>query len=479
MPSESTKNKTGFGCMMLFLLPFVVMGLGALIKGIRTYIENPVFTEDVIALLGVGGAFTLVGGFFMAGIMWSKGKVSEATKLKKQHPDSPWLWQKDWAEGRILSATPMLIFVFWLFGLTFGGAGALILFKLDEITKGGPIAYLTLLFPLVGLGMLCAAVYATLRWLKYGRVYCDLVTKPGVIGGWCQAILWAKISMAPDETVEAQLTCYHTYTTGSGDNSSPHHDIKWQEDMTITQDRMMTERDGTLAIPIKVYIPRDCTPTTPDAPSDRIEWKLSAKAEVAGIDFAADFIVPVFITEDSAETPPADTDAHEIGTRPAEPYSPTILVTEGMDSVELYAPPRRSISMLISITIFSIIWTAIVAGMIFGGSDIPLLFPIVFGFFNIIILWMALWMWFGKSLVRIEHGTVSIRKTILGIGSRKTIETNTITDVDMHINMQSGTVPYYTVRLHTPSGTKNTVGGIRNKDEAEYLVKRIEQAVSL
>ena len=61
--------------------------------------------------------------------------------------------------------------------------------------------------------------------------------------------------------------------------------------MTISQERMMIQPNGVLAIPIKVYVPRDCTPTTPGASSDRMEWELSAKADVAGIDFAANFII--------------------------------------------------------------------------------------------------------------------------------------------------------------------------------------------
>lgn len=462
--------------MLLFIAPFLIMGLGAFCSGIIDYIKNPVFTEDIIARLGVGGIFTLVASCFIAVIFYGKRKLAKVGRLKELHPDSPWLWNEAWSEGRVKSSTPMSIFIFWLFGLAFGGAGIGILFKLDEITSESPMGYLALLFPLVGFAMLCSAIYATLRWFKYGRVYCDLVTNPGVIGGWNQHIIWAKIKMAPSETVEAQLTCYHCYTSGSGDNRNHHRDVKWQETISIPQERMMVEADGTLAIPIKIYVPRDCTPTTPESPSTRHEWELSAKADVAGIDFVANFIVPVFVTEDSTDESPGKSEEEEFRNA-TEPYIPTILITEGMDSLELYAPPRRGVAKLLSITIFSMIWTAIVFGMIFLTDDIPIIFPIVFGFFDILIVWMALWMWFGKARVRIEFGAVHISKTVLGFGSRKTVEAKDISDVDAHINMQSGNVPYYVIRLHTSSGTKNTVGGIRNKDEAEDLVRRVKEAI--
>ncbi len=476
MAKSTTKDKASFGCLILFLLPFLVAGIGCLVKGVLTYMEKPEFTEEVIAMFGVGGIFTLVGGGFIAGVFYAKRKAAEDKVFQDANPDTPWLWQQNWAEGRIKSSTPITMFILWLFAIVFSGFGSVIIFKLDEMTDESKLAYLVLLFPLVGVIMFIQAIYATLRWIKYGRVYCDLVTKPGVIGGWFQGIIWAKINMAPGENVKALITCYHCYTSGSGDNRSSHRNVKWQETFTIPQERMMVQNDGTLAIPVKVYIPRDCKPTTPASPEDRFEWELSVEAEVAGIDFKADFIIPVFVTEESSDTPPANVEEESFAHAPA-PYTPTILINENINGVEIYAPPRRGLSALFSITLFSIIWTAIVVGMIGFADDIPFIFPIVFGFFNILIVTAAIWMWLGKVRVRIEFGNIHVHKTVLGLGSRKSYSVNEINDVDTHINMQSRKTPYYTVRLHTTTGKKSTVGGIRNKDEAEDIVKRIKDAL--
>ena len=166
-----------------------------------------------------------------------------------------------------------------------------------------------------------------------------------------------------------------------------------------------------------------------------------------------------------------------MGTGP-QPYTPVIQVTESINGVELYAPPRRS-PMMPYITIFAIIWTAVVAGLIFIDSEIPLIAPILFGFFDIPILWLTLWMWFGKSYLTIEHSTVHINKTLFGKDSITTLNSSDITDVDMHIQEQSGTTPYYTIRLYTTSGTKNTVRGILNKDEVEDLIKLIKKTINV
>jgi protein-S-isoprenylcysteine O-methyltransferase Ste14 len=87
MVKESTK--TANGCVLLFLSVFVVAGLAALSKGIYTYSQHPEFTEEVIAMLGVGGMFTLIGGAFMAALLFGRKKVAEEDIQKEKHPDAP------------------------------------------------------------------------------------------------------------------------------------------------------------------------------------------------------------------------------------------------------------------------------------------------------------------------------------------------------------------------------------------------------
>lgn len=476
MSDQSVDTKKGLGCILLFLSPFFVSGVGMLFLGVRDYLTEREFTEEIIAELGVGGMFTLISSAFLALILYGYRKNSEEESLKVQFPDEPWKWQQDWLEGRVRSSTPVAVFVYWLFGVTFGAAGVLILFKFNEIRESGPLGYIALIFPLVGFGMIASAVYATLRWRKYGRVACTLVTNPGVIGGWVQAIIFARINMQPGEVVNAQLTCYHRYTTGSGDDKNTHRNVKWQEDMSIEQDRMLVQPDGTLAIPIKVYVPRDCTPTTPGAPSDRHEWELSAEAEVSGIDFQSNFIIPLFVTSESSDTVPANVDALGIGTGD-QPYEPSIQVQKGPGYVEIVAPPRRNPQVLFSLTLFWLIWTGVIVGMVYSG-DVPWLFPIVFGLFDVFITWGALWSWFGRAELRFEHDSVTIRKTILGYGMSRTLALSSISDVDLHINMQSGNTPYYSMRLHSEGSRHTAFGGMRNKDEAEDIVQTINEILT-
>lgn len=471
---EQRNTKIGLGCLLLFLSPFLIVGGWALISGLTDLSKRGDLSEDTIGKLGVGGMFTFVAGALLTMSLIGYRKASQETKFKEQFPNEPWKWQRDWLEGRIDSNSGAAALVIWFFGLVFGAAGVLILFKIGEITEESPLGYIALLFPLVGFGMLGTAVYLTLQWAKYRDVHCDLVSKPGVVGGWFQAIVWANINFGPGDKVDAQLTCYYR-RAGKGKNDNTTRKVQWQEDIVIDQDRMMVERDGTYAIPIKVWIPRDCSATTPGSPPDRYEWDLTAKAEVSGIDFSATFTVPVFETEESQDEAPPNFQELAVGTEP-QPYHPTILITEGIGSLKLNAPPRRNIGALLSITFFWVIWTAICIGLFY--SDAPILFPIVFSVFDLLITYAAVWMWFGSVSVHFDHDTVSIDKTILGYGRRTYLDVSEISEIDMHVNMQSGNTPYYVIRLHTGGKHTSTLDGLKNKDEAEHLIAKMKEYLS-
>lgn len=471
---DKRDTKIAFGCVFLFLTPFFIAGVAVLISGLIDLSNGSDFSDDVIAKLGAGSMFSFVASCFLALFLIGYRRASEESELKAQYPDEPWKWRQEWLEGRMQSSNIGAMIVTGLFGLTFGGAGVLILYKLDEIVEDGPLGYVSLLFPLVGFGMLAGFVYCTLQWLKYRNVHLDLVTNPGVIGGWFQAILWADIRFGANDKVEAQLKCYYR-RSGSGDNDNGSRLVKWQEDIVDEQDRMMVEADGTYAIPIKMWVPRDCAATTPGSPTDRYEWELSAQAEVSGIDFSATFIVPMFETEESRDAPPPNVEELSIGAD-EQPYHPTILVTEGISSLKLHAPPRRNPGVLFSITFFWLIWTAICIGLFY--SDAPLLFPIVFSFFDLLLTYGVVWSWFGAVSLNFDHDMLSIDKTILGFGRRHFLDLKEITGVDMNIDMQSGDKPYYTLRLHHGGKHTSAFGGLASKREVEDLIAQIEKYIT-
>lgn len=478
--SKSSDSKFGLGCMILFLAPFMLVGGFLTFNAITTFIAEPEFTEDVVAMFGVGSIFLFISIGMLIALLYGQSKINAEEQLEEEHPGEPWLWRPDWRDGRVNSNAPAAAIVFWIFGIVFSGVGIPIIFMIVDEVKENPAALAALLFPLVGLGMLAAAIYSTMRWYKYGKVSCELVTNPGVIGGWFKGIVWANIAFAPNEKVDAKLSCYHRYVTGSGKQRSTHRDVQWQEDIEVNMSRVRKVDGGLTAIPVMVYVPRSCKQTTLEDANNRIEWELTTSAEVAGIDFAASFIVPVFETSESVDVAPLNDDGERLD-EVIQPYTPTIAVREMGDGFALYAAPRRNAGMMFGLSIFFLIWTAIVVGLFTGSiaSDVPWLFPIVFGLFDVLIGWAVVWMWLGKTWLYVHPNEVILTKKILGFGAPKTIPGSSISSVEPHINMRSGSTPYYAIRLKTGSTGKDTIGGLPSKDEAEDLCRRIRELLSL
>ena len=198
-----------------------------------------------------------------------------------QYPDSPWLWGKYWEEGTIYRAFPKRL---------------MSLFKIPSLieavkTSGEPGAILGLPIMLVAL-VYC--VYKTLRWFKFGRTYCDLVTNPGVVGGRFQVIVWCNMKLKPSDVVEVKLVCYEYEMSRHDDKDVKVRDSKWEYAITVPYDKIAVNDSGLLAIPVDVFIPEDCIGSIIEDLQEGVEWELEAKAKIANINLDTSFLVPVF-----------------------------------------------------------------------------------------------------------------------------------------------------------------------------------------
>jgi len=477
---QSKKSeRAAMGCMVLFLMPFLFSGLFMLGKGILALATERRFSEDTIGLLGAGVVFTGAAVGFLSLFGIGARIARKQSQLEAEYPDEPWMWRKNWVDGRIPSSTPVGMFIGWIFALAFCGASVPLVMKVGpELLHGGePQLWIPLLFPLVGVSMLIWAIYATLRWLKFGRAYCDLITHPGVVGGWFTAVVWAGYRHRDDDTATAVLTCYHKYETGSGKNRSTHRDIQWQEEHIIRREGIGQDDQGKTALPVKIYLPRECKPTTLANPNDCIEWDLTVHSDVPGIDFQSAFIVPVFVTEESSDAPPQE-DPNEEHVSSRAPYKPSILIKDRIDGVELTAPPRRNVGTAIGLTVFLAMWTGALVSLFKMAAGV--IFCLGFGLFEVLIGWFVLRLWFGWVNLSVRDGMITLSKTMLGVGGTKTLDGGEVTEVKVAVGMTSNNRAFYQIVLIGP-GTKRTVtiGGIRNKQEANDLAARIRGTIGM
>jgi hypothetical protein len=113
----------------------------------------------------------------------------------------------------------------------------------------------------------------------------------------------------------------------------------------------------------------------------------------------------------------------------------------------------------------------------------PAIFPIAFGFFDLLLLIGAVQLWCGTSRVVIDATHVRVQSGLLGGGKWREFPKSQILDIQALITAQQGGAsgtPYYDIRLLQTEHQNITLGRtIKDKDEAEWLVNEMKKALQL
>jgi hypothetical protein len=203
---------------------------------------------------------------------------------------------------------------------------------------------------------------------------------------------------------------------------------------------------------------------------------------VPGIDYQSSFEVPVFRTEasDLPATP------EELGLAGdtldfsdyRQPRESRISVSRTQRGTEIIFPAARNPGAAFSLTIFTMFWSAAIAFMLYLKA--PVVFPIVFGLFELLLLIGTLQLWLGVSRVTADRAALLIAQGYIYPGREQKIASGEINTVTTRIGMQAGSQPYYDVIAVRKSGKQIAVGRwIRNKREAEWLAATMQEALKL
>jgi hypothetical protein len=129
------------------------------------------------------------------------------------------------------------------------------------------------------------------------------------------------------------------------------------------------------------------------------------------------------------------------------------------------------------LTAFVSLWSGVVGLLLY--LDAPLLFKVVFGGFEMILVLAVVSMWLGTSKVVVTSETVRVSRRYLGLGRVREFSRGNISGVEIKRGMQSGRKLYYHIELILQEGRSVTLGrNIRNKGEAEWLASEIEKAIT-
>jgi hypothetical protein len=460
------------GCVLLFFLPFAVGGIFAAARGIRVAQSGDWSQAGLLAIFALVFGGVGLGG--IGAVLVGRRKAEEALALEARHPDAPWLWREDWATRRLSDTSRATMWSAWAFAALWNlvSLPSSILAVRSALHVGTNAAVIALLFPVVGVGLVAWAIRATLRYRRYGASRFDLTTLPASVGRSLEGTLRPPAGLRPLEGYRVVLSCIRRVTTGSRGDRSTSESVLWQEER-----RVPATAGG---VPVAFAIPPDATPCDPKRGGDRTFWRLTASAEVPGVDYAATFEVPVFRTaagdqpRTDAERAVAALDADASDYR--QPAGSPIHVSTTHRGVEIYYPNARNRGMATGLTLFLAFWVFATWATVHFGA--PIVFPIVFAAFGLLLLSIALDQWLGVTRVTAGDGQVTVASGWLVPRRERTLRAPEIADVTARITSQSGNTPYYDIAIVTTAGRRVPAGSaVRDKREAEWLATMIKERV--
>jgi len=259
-----------------------------------------------------GLVFAGTGGFLvLISLFTRKPKSPErpSTIAADVEPgERPWTERPEWRTGIIQSSAQGL---FWLLGgfslvWTAGSLGATDS-SWRELRTGNLLGAVGLLFPLFGLLLFALSLYLFLQWRRFGVTTLRLKSTPIEPGKTLDGDIEVKAAIEPGATIQLALKCQKTHTEGTGKHRRTETKTLWQHEWKSVP-RPMAGQRGT-RIPVTCRIPPNAVETS----AHSVSWNLSATAVLRGIDFGAQFEVPVFHLESGLDTLDEEEEDHPRG----------------------------------------------------------------------------------------------------------------------------------------------------------------------
>jgi hypothetical protein len=462
---DQRKLNALFGCIALFMLPFLAAGLLTISVGLKEYSRGG-GTQQWLVPIVAGGAFALFAIGFASMPLYA---------IRRSRADAAALEQ-----GVIVDrsgATGAFLLVFAIIWNAIAFPVGFVVPRANDAPKW--VLAFAILFPVIGVLLLIAAGYQLLRRHKYGASRLMLDHLPVATGTTFRGDIDTHLQEAPEGGFTLRLMCIRRVITGGSDNRSTREDILWAGEQTVSSGAAMRNPLGT-RIPFTFTIPDDARPTDERTVADAIVWRISVKATLSGIDYAADFQFPVLSIGEHPHVPREFTVASTSASSwvpSAESHITITPLPEGGDEIVVSTHSRPS--EIFGMLLFTAIWYGFVAIML--AVHAPLVFPILFSLFGLIVLFAIVDGLFGRSIIRASRTALTLRRAYpFGLGSTRTLNPSQIESVSSNLALASqSAASMYTIDVTLTGGEHvQAAKAIRERGDAELLTARIRGAGS-
>jgi len=163
-----------------------------------------------------------------------------------------------------------------------------------------------------------------------------------------------------------------------------------------------------------------------------------------------------------------------------QPAHTKVIVSMHSGGTEFYFPAFRNPGRALGLLVFTLIWSGVVY---FLYSHAPLFFFVVFGLFDLLLVYGAFHLTLGSARIGVANGEILSRTGIFGIGSAHRIPASDVASIVPVVSMQQGGTSgnaLYAIRLRTKNGRKYTLADeIDSRQEARWVVAQIETLAGL
>jgi hypothetical protein len=220
----------------------------------------------------------------------------EIEKMQKKWTDSPWTQRSDWAKGyavqegtfdiRLLAAFTVI----WNI-MSWSAAGYGIWSEWDS----GDVPWFLLLFPIVGIGFIIATVRTWIRKRKFGISLFNFKTSPFYLGERMTGMVQTGVPVKNETMKEfsVRLVCVKKTTTIDQDGTERVNEEKlWKHEQSVFGG--ISYKVAVFQVPVNFDIPAGLPPTELNPEDNRTLWRLEITCKVTGVDYAAQFELPVY-----------------------------------------------------------------------------------------------------------------------------------------------------------------------------------------
>ena len=246
----------------------------------------------------IGGVLGQSGQLSETSFMYVDEKMpeTEIKKMQQKWTEQPWTQRDDWAQGKVVQQGPGSIRL--LIGFTViwniiacGIAGFGIISEWGQ----PDFPWFLFIFPLVGLALVIWTVLTWIRRRKFGISIFDLKTVPFYLGDWLRGTVHTGVLVRnePAKEFKVRLVCAQrtSILDSEGERRVSEKNV-WSMEKKVYGS--IAADSATFDVPINLAIPGHLPPTALQPEDDRNLWRLEISTATRGVDYAAQFEVPVY-----------------------------------------------------------------------------------------------------------------------------------------------------------------------------------------